>query len=42
MKTIHTTLRITPTMHKILKRIAGPHGSVSSVVRTILARALQQ
>jgi len=40
MKTHITTIRLTPTMHRILKRIAGPHGSVSSVIRLLLARAI--
>ena len=36
-KTEVLTVRVTPTQALKLKREAGPHGSVSSVIRSILA-----
>ena len=37
-KTEVLTIRVTPTMALQLKREAGPHGSVSSLVRSILEK----
>jgi hypothetical protein len=36
-KTEVLTVRVGPTLSLKLKREAGPHGSVSSVIRSILA-----
>ncbi len=40
-KTEVLTIRVTPTMALQLKREAGPHGSVSSVVRSILEKVMK-
>lgn len=39
-KTEVVTTRVTATDLLKLKRIAGPHGSVSSVIRSLIAKAL--
>lgn len=38
-KTQVLSIRVTPTMALQLKRVAGPHGSVSSVVRSLLEKS---
>jgi hypothetical protein len=35
------TIRVTPSMALQLKREAGPHGSVSSVVRSVLEKVFK-
>ncbi len=40
-KTEVLTIRVTPTMALQLKREAGPHGSVSSVVRSYLEKVMK-
>lgn len=37
-KTYKLTIRITPDDQRKLRQIAGPHGSLSSVVRSLIAK----